>query len=171
MRSCRNVLLRNAFLIFRRFTRRLTKRPFAPKPTAACSVPIRSASRGCSLGNRIPEWIRLVAEGRFIEAATVSWTTSNMPGSRRDYGDALEEDATFYFLTKPVGLVGDPNGGVTHIRRVRTELGEPDGSGRFKPRPILGSEFEVPAGIVVIAYVFDPVLLPAQSGSWRNRGG
>jgi glutamate synthase (NADPH/NADH) small chain len=34
---------------------------------------------GCPLANRIPEWLALTAEGRFLEAAAVSRSTSNMP--------------------------------------------------------------------------------------------
>jgi glutamate synthase (NADPH/NADH) small chain len=34
---------------------------------------------GCPLANRIPEWLALTAEGRFLEAAAVSQSTSNMP--------------------------------------------------------------------------------------------
>jgi glutamate synthase (NADPH/NADH) small chain len=33
----------------------------------------------CPLGNRIPEWLALVADGRFFEAAEVSRSKSNMP--------------------------------------------------------------------------------------------
>jgi hypothetical protein len=34
---------------------------------------------GCPLANRIPEWLALTADGRFIEAAALSRSTSNMP--------------------------------------------------------------------------------------------
>lgn len=34
---------------------------------------------GCPLANRIPEWLALTAEGRFLEAAELSRSTSNMP--------------------------------------------------------------------------------------------
>jgi glutamate synthase (NADPH) small chain len=34
---------------------------------------------GCPLSNRIPEWLALTAEGRFLEAAALSRSTSNMP--------------------------------------------------------------------------------------------
>jgi glutamate synthase (NADPH) small chain len=33
----------------------------------------------CPLGNRIPEWLGLAADGRFLEAAELSRSTSNMP--------------------------------------------------------------------------------------------
>ena len=35
--------------------------------------------QGCPLGNRIPEWLGLAAEGKFLDAAAISQTTSNMP--------------------------------------------------------------------------------------------
>jgi glutamate synthase (NADPH/NADH) small chain len=34
---------------------------------------------GCPLANRIPEWLGLAADGRFLEAAELSRSTSNMP--------------------------------------------------------------------------------------------
>jgi len=37
------------------------------------------------------------------------------------------------------------------------ELGEPDASGRRKPRAVRGSEFVIPAEVVLVAYGFDPV--------------
>jgi glutamate synthase (NADPH) small chain len=89
---------------------------------------------------------------------------ANMPGSRKEYGNALEEGAQFSFLTNPVALLGDGNGRVVQVRCVRMELGEPDAQGRRKPRPIAGSEFAVPADVVVIAYGFDPAPLPTAGG-------
>ena len=35
--------------------------------------------KDCPLGNRIPEWLGLAADGRFLEAAEISRSTSNMP--------------------------------------------------------------------------------------------
>src|SRR6478672_9067602 len=43
-----------------------------------CSDP-GCVTNGCPLANRIPEWLALTAEGRFLEAAAVSQSTSNMP--------------------------------------------------------------------------------------------
>jgi glutamate synthase (NADPH/NADH) small chain len=88
---------------------------------------------------------------------------ANMPGSRKEYANALEEGAQFRFLTNPVGLVGDAAGRVTAVRCVRMELGAPDASGRRSPKPVAGSEFEVPADLVLVAYGFDPVPFPADS--------
>jgi glutamate synthase (NADPH/NADH) small chain len=88
---------------------------------------------------------------------------ANMPGSRKEYANALEEGAQFRFLTNPVALVGDLEGRIAAVRCQRMELGAPDSSGRRSPRPVPGSEFEVPADLVLVAYGFDPVPFPAGS--------
>ena len=43
------------------------------------NCPDPPCARTCPLGNRIPVWLALVADGRFLEAAEVSRSTSNMP--------------------------------------------------------------------------------------------
>lgn len=82
----------------------------------------------------------------------------NMPGSRREYTNALEEGAQFSFLTNPVALLGNPDGQVTHVRCARMNLGEPDAQGRRRPQPIPGSE--LPADTVLVAFGFDPAPIP-----------
>ncbi|HZR06763.1 MAG TPA: NAD(P)-dependent oxidoreductase [Candidatus Udaeobacter sp.] len=81
----------------------------------------------------------------------------NMPGSRREYLNAVEEGAQFMFLINAVSLSGNAAGNVCEARCVRMELGEPDAKGRRKPQPVPGSEFSVPVDLVLIAYGFDPV--------------
>jgi glutamate synthase (NADPH/NADH) small chain len=88
---------------------------------------------------------------------------ANMPGSRKEYANALEEGAQFRFLTNPVALVGDANGRVSAVRCVRMELGAPDASGRRSPKPVAGSEFEIAAELVIVAYGFDSVPFPPES--------
>ncbi len=88
---------------------------------------------------------------------------ANMPGSRKEYYNALEEGAQFEFLTNPLELVDDGHGAVSAVRCVRMALGEPDASGRRKPRPVPGSEFLVPADLILVAYGFDPVPFPEGS--------
>ena len=88
---------------------------------------------------------------------------ANMPGSRKEYANAIEEGARFEFLVNPVEIKAGPDGAVASVRCVRMELGEPDASGRRKPRPVPGSEFDEPADILLVAYGFDPVPFPAGS--------
>lgn len=93
----------------------------------------------------------------------------NMPGSRKEYHNALEEGATFQFLTNPVEILAGNGGAVDRVRCVRMELGAPDASGRRKPHPVQGSEFTVAADLVIIAFGFDPVAFPDDSGFSRIR--
>lgn len=92
---------------------------------------------------------------------------ANMPGSRKEYANALEEGARFEFLVNPVAVEGDAAGHVTAVRCVRMELGAPDASGRRRPKPIAGSEFTLAVDVLLVAYGFDPVPFPA--GSDFNR--
>ncbi len=53
-------------------------------------------------------------------------------------------------LASPVAYHGE-DGRVTAVRFIRNELGEPDADGRRRPQPLAGSEFEVPADLVLLA--------------------
>lgn len=88
---------------------------------------------------------------------------ANMPGSRKEYGNALEEGAEFRFLTNPTAIEGDASGAVARVRCVRMELGAPDASGRRKPQVVPGSESIIEADWVIGAYGFDPVPFPPDS--------
>jgi glutamate synthase (NADPH/NADH) small chain len=87
----------------------------------------------------------------------------NMPGSRKEYLNAVEEGARFLFLTNPIKLESDAAGNAATLQCVRMELGQPDDSGRRKPRPVVGSEFMLEADLVLVAYGFDPVPFPPGS--------
>ena len=87
----------------------------------------------------------------------------NMPGSRKEYQNALDEGARFMFLANPLALIGNEAGEVVEVRCHRMELTEPDASGRRKPRSVPNSEFTLPADLVLVAYGFDPVRFPASS--------
>ncbi len=92
---------------------------------------------------------------------------ANMPGSRKEFANAIEEGAKFEFLTAPVAVEGNAAGEVTRVRCERMALGEPDASGRRKPRPVPGSESVVPADVVLVAYGFDAVSFPKGSDMGR----
>ena len=55
------------------------------------------------------------------------------------------------FMVTPVSFIGNGEGRVTGLRLIRTELGEPDDSGRRRPMAIEGSEFEVNADTILLA--------------------
>src|ERR1017187_530946 len=63
---------------------------------------------------------------------------------------AIEEGIEFRMLTNPIEFIGDEKGWLTGARCVRMELGEPDPDGRRRPVPIVGSEYILPAHVVII---------------------
>lgn len=80
---------------------------------------------------------------------------ANMPGSRREVANAREEGVKFMFNRQPVEVVGDATG-VTGVKFVTTQLGEPDANGRRSPEVVSGSEEVIPADCVLIAFGFRP---------------
>jgi len=75
---------------------------------------------------------------------------SQMPAWKTELDEALELGAHFLTLTQPTGYVTDGEGHVTGLKVVRTQLGEPDSSGRRAPVP--GESEEVlPVSMVVEA--------------------
>ena len=57
----------------------------------------------------------------------------------------------FHWLTNPVEVLDDGKGDVRGMRCVRMELGEPDDSGRRRPVPVAGSEFDFETDLIVYA--------------------
>lgn len=80
-----------------------------------------------------------------------------------DYERARDEGVIFDWLTLPKRFIGDEDGWVTGIECVRTELGEPDASGRRRPVEVPGSEFTMEADTVVIALGTNPNPLVPQT--------
>jgi glutamate synthase (NADPH/NADH) small chain len=78
-------------------------------------------------------------------------TEVEMPARRLEIEHAKEEGVKFELLIQPTGFIGDEKGNVQKIRCLRCKLGEPDSSGRRKPVPIRGSEFEADCDEAVIA--------------------
>ncbi len=78
-------------------------------------------------------------------------TRKEMPARDEEIAHAEEEGVKFMFLVSPKRFLGDDSGNVRAIELIRMELGEPDSSGRRKPIPIEGSEFEFEADTVILA--------------------
>jgi glutamate synthase (NADPH/NADH) small chain len=73
------------------------------------------------------------------------------PARAEEIHHAGEEGVDFQWLVSPVELVDDGKRNVKSVRCVRMTLGEPDASGRRRPVPEPGSEFEIEADMVVYA--------------------
>ena len=74
-----------------------------------------------------------------------------MPARKEEVKHAREEGIEFQVLTNPLEFLSDGKGWLAGVRCQRMELGEPDASGRRRPVPIAGSEFEIPLSVAVIA--------------------
>ena len=78
-------------------------------------------------------------------------TEVEMPARRLEIEHAKEEGVKFKFLIQPVAFIGDKNGFVKKMRCLECKLGEPDSSGRRRPVPVEGSEFDIECDTAIIA--------------------
>ena len=78
-------------------------------------------------------------------------TKAEAPARVEEVHHAEQEGIDFHWLTSPIELLGDSANAVRAMRCIRMELGEPDDSGRRRPVPVPGSEFEIETDMVVFA--------------------
>ena len=76
-------------------------------------------------------------------------TRNEMPAFPHEVDAALEEGIEIRFLTTPVAFHG--NGRVQRMELIKMELGEPDESGRRRPIPVEGSNYQVDVDSVILA--------------------
>ncbi len=76
---------------------------------------------------------------------------AELPARAEEVHHAEAEGVRFELLAAPVEVVAGPDGWVRGLRCIRMELGETDASGRARPEPVPGSEFEIPCEMVVVA--------------------
>lgn len=96
-----------------------------------------------------------------------------VPARAEEVHHAEEEGIIFDFLTNPVEIYGDDRGWVRGMRCIRMQLGEPDASGRRRPLPIEGSEFDMDVDMVVMALGTrpNPLVFTDAGGLERTRWG
>ena len=82
----------------------------------------------------------------------------NMPGSAREVANAIEEGVEFIWLTSPKKFIGEKE--VSEVEVNKMKLGEPDSSGRRSPIKESGSEYKIPADLVIKSLGFDPENIP-----------
>ncbi len=75
---------------------------------------------------------------------------AEMPAIPWEVNEAESAGVKMEFLVLPKRIIGG-NGKITGVECVRTQLGEPDESGRRRAAPIEGSEFKREADMVVLA--------------------
>jgi NADH-quinone oxidoreductase subunit F len=74
-------------------------------------------------------------------------TESEMPAHNEELVEAKEEGVIFDCLVNPIAVTG--NGKVEGMKCIRTQQGDFDSSGRRRPVPIEGSEFNLDADLII----------------------
>lgn len=78
-------------------------------------------------------------------------TEKEMPANPIEIHESKLEGVEYMFLTNPTKINKDENGKLKSMTLIRMELGEPDASGRRRPVPMEGSEFDVEVDIILAA--------------------
>ena len=78
-------------------------------------------------------------------------TRNEMPANAVEIHDAIEEGVKMEFLVAPTRIISAPDGTLKAVECQKMELGEPDASGRRSPKPVKGSEYEIPCDFVIAA--------------------
>src|ERR687893_950093 len=98
-------------------------------------------------------------------------TRSELVVDEEELGETEREGVRMEFLASPIEVLGE-DGHVTGVKFIRNRLGEPDASGRRSPVPIEGSEFVIPADVVIpaVSQAADLTFLPVEADFEVNRG-
>lgn len=114
--------------------------------------------------------LRLGAEHVYI---VYRRSEAELPARAEEVHHAKEEGIDFRLLNNPIEVIGDENGWVKELRCIKMELGEPDESGRRRPVPIEGSEFNLPVDNVIIAIGTgaNPIIGTTTPGMDTNKKG
>ena len=79
-----------------------------------------------------------------------------IPARKEEVEHAKEEGVIFRLLTSPEEIIGDENSRVKALKLYKTELGEPDASGRRRPVRVENSEYLLEADTVIMALGTSP---------------
>ena len=98
---------------------------------------------------------------------------AELPARAEEVHHAKEEGIIFDLLTNPKEILVDENGHVSGMKVVKMELGEPDSSGRRRPVPVEGSEYDLPTDLAIVALGTrsNPVLLDTTPDLRKNKWG
>lgn len=78
-------------------------------------------------------------------------TEAEMPANPIEIHESKLEGVNYMFLTAPVKILKDENGKLKSMVCQKMELGEPDASGRRRPVPVEGSDFEIECDYILAA--------------------
>jgi len=139
-------------------------------------TPVRVGKRVAVIGagNTAMDAVRTSLRMGAEEAMIVYRRSEKEMGARvEEYHHAIEEGVQFHWLTAPLEILGNDEGWATGLRCQQMKLGPKDASGRARPVPIEGSEFELPVDNVVLAIgtTPNPLLTRTTSGLLTNNKG
>jgi len=97
----------------------------------------------------------------------------NMPGSQKEYKNAMEEGVDFTFFVSPKEIILNDKGNAIAVELIKTTLGTKDESGRQKIEEIKGSEYRVSADVIIMSLGFNPEIpsFLAENGIETNKWG
>ena len=139
-------------------------------------TPVRVGKRVAVIGagNTAMDAARVSLRMGAEEAMIVYRRSEKEMGARvEEYHHAIEEGVKFHWLINPLEILGDPDGWAKILKCQKMKLGEPDASGRARPIPIPGSEFEIAVDNVILAIgtTPNPLLTRTTSGLLTNKTG
>lgn len=96
-----------------------------------------------------------------------------MPARLEEVEHAKEEGIDFRLLQSPKRILADQDSSVKALELLKYELGEPDASGRRRPVPVPGSEFQLELDTVIIAIgnTANPLIAQTTPGLNFNKWG
>jgi heterodisulfide reductase subunit A len=83
-------------------------------------------------------------------------TRSEMPAHHVEADDTEKEGVRFVFQTAPVAVLDDGQGATRGLRCCRMAPAKPGASGRSRPEPVPGSEFEIACDVIIAAIGMAP---------------
>ena len=139
-------------------------------------TPVRVGKRVAVIGagNTAMDAVRTSLRMGAEEGLIVYRRSQKEMGARvEEYHHAIEEGVKFHWLTNPLEILGNAEGWVTGMKCQQMKLGEPDASGRARPIPIEGSEFQLQVDNVILAIgtTPNPLLTRTTSGLLTNKKG
>jgi glutamate synthase (NADPH/NADH) small chain len=96
-----------------------------------------------------------------------------IPARAEEVHHAEEEGVELRLLSAPLEFIGDDQARLTGVRLQKMELGEPDASGRRRPEPLAGSEYELDLNLAVVAVgtASNPLITATTPGLATNKRG
>jgi glutamate synthase (NADPH/NADH) small chain len=111
----------------------------------------QSPARGCCGGGGGVAWmLRSLQPNRAPEDDLIYRRSfEEMPAIRSEVSLAKEQGVMFWIQSDPKRILKDPQKRVKGIECLEVKLGSPDKSGRKRPIPVKGTEFQLDVDLVI----------------------